>query len=167
MFSSVTKQQAEEVLAGAKSHQIRLCSVETVTSGLLAAALSSVPGASEVFERGFILYHESAKATGLGVSAAISEKYGAVSSPVTEGLAEGGLVNSTAGLSIAITGYAGPGGGNVNDPVGTCYMAVARRDGNTVVERSCFDGGRDAVRIGAVNAALTLVSKLLKENLVT
>ena len=90
MFSAFTKQQAEDVLSGAKAHKIRLCSIETVTSGLLAAALTSVPGASEVFERGFVLYHESAKATGLGVSAAISEKYGAVSSTVTGALAEGG-----------------------------------------------------------------------------
>lgn len=156
MFSEQTKSLAANVLDGARAAGIRVTTVETVTSGLVAAALTSVSGASSIVERGFILYHDSAKATGLGVSEEVSRTHGAVSAPVTQGLAEGGLANSTAGISISVTGYAGPTGGNERDPVGTCYVAVARPGRDTVVERHSCKGDRDAVRLAAVNAALSL-----------
>ena len=155
---------ASSALAAARDEDIRITTVETVTSGLVAAALTSVSGASRIVERGFILYHESAKATGLGVSREVSEKHGAVSGPVTHGLAEGGLENSTAGLCVAVTGYAGPTGGNDRDPVGTCYISVARRGHATVIERHTCGGDRDAVRLAAVNAALRLITAQLKDN---
>lgn len=156
MFPDKTKDLAAKVLEGARNAQIRVVAVETVTSGLVAAALTSVSGASSIFERGFVLYHDSAKATGLGVSEEISRRHGAVSAPVTNGLAEGGLAHSGAGLAIAVTGYAGPTGGNDKDPVGTCYVAVARTGHETVVERHVCAGDRDAVRLAALEAALAL-----------
>lgn len=156
MFPDETKRLAAKVLDGARKAEIRVAAVETVTSGLVAAALTSVSGASSIFERGFVLYHDSAKATGLGVSEEVSRSHGAVSAPVTEGLAEGGLAHSGAGLAIAVTGYAGPTGGNDKDPVGTCYIAVARTGQDTVVERHVCAGDRDGVRLAAVDAALGL-----------
>jgi len=156
MFPEQTKSLAAKVLDGARAAGIRITTVETVTSGLVAAAMTSVSGASSIVERGFILYHDSAKATGLGVSEEVSRAHGAVSAPVTQGLADGGLTHSTAGMSIAVTGYAGPTGGNEHDPVGTCYVAVARTGHDTVVERHSCEGDRDAVRLAAVNAALNL-----------
>ena len=162
MFPVRTIKLASQVLERARKNNKRVTTVETVTSGLVAAALTSVPGASTTIERGFILYHESAKATGLGVSAEIAAKHGAVSAPVTAGLAEGGLANSTAGISIAVTGYAGPTGGNKRDPVGTCYVAVALEGKDIVVERHTFGGDRNEIRLEGVNAALNCAATQLK-----
>jgi len=136
---------------------VRIATAETCTAGLVSACLTSVPGASQVFERGFVLYHDSAKATGLGVAELISRTHGAVSAEVTRGLAEGALAHSSAGVTVAVTGYAGPGGGNAKNPVGTVYVAAARKDVDTLVERHVFSGDRDAVRLQAVGAALDIL----------
>src|SRR6266478_9522697 len=152
---------AARVLAASQTANLRIVSAETCTAGLVSACLTSVSGASKTFERGFVLYHDSAKATGLGVPEAISRQYGAVSAEVTRGLAEGALAHSTAGVSVAVTGYAGPGGGNENDPVGTVYVAAARKGAETLVERHVVSGDRDAVRIQAVGAALALLVRRL------
>src|SRR5262249_51025961 len=101
------------------------------------------------------------KTTGLGLPEAVSREYGAVSAEVTKGLAEGALAHSTAGVSVAVTGYAGPGGGNEKNPVGTGYVAAARKGAETLVERHVFSGDRDTVRIQAVGAALTLLVRRL------
>ncbi len=115
-----------------------------------------------MFERGFVLYHESAKATGLGVPESVSKAHGAVSAEVTRGLAEGALKHSTAGVAVAVTGYAGPGGGNASNPVGTVYVAAARAGRDSVGERHQFSGDRDAVRLQAVGAALDLLIRHLQ-----
>jgi nicotinamide-nucleotide amidase len=86
-----------------------------------------------------------------------------VSAEVTKGLAEGALAHSTAGVSVAVTGYAGPGGGNEKNPVGTVYVAAARKGDETLAERHVFSGDRDAVRIQAVGAALTLLVRRLSQ----
>src|ERR1700744_6307706 len=80
---------AAATLEAAKKKGVRLAAAETVTAGLVSACLTSVSGASQIFDRGYILYHESAKATGLGVAADVSKAHGAVSAEVTQGLAEG------------------------------------------------------------------------------
>jgi nicotinamide-nucleotide amidase len=152
---------AAAVLAAAGAADLRIVTAETCTAGLVSACLTSVSGASKIFERGFVLYHDSAKATGLGVPEAISGAHGAVSAEVTQGLAEGALGHSTAGASVAVTGYAGPGGGNANNPVGTVYVASARRGRPTLVERHRFSGDRDAVRRAAVGAALAVLLRQL------
>ena len=85
-----------------------------------------------------------------------------MSSPVTEALANQGLQHSGAGISIAVTGYAGPTGGNENDPVGTCYISVSTNGrANSFVERYNFEGDRDAVRLGAVDSSLRLLNRAL------
>ena len=96
MFPQVLQDKASQVLAAAHAKGVRIATAETCTGGLLSACLTSVPGASAVFERGFALYHESAKATGLDVPEAISRTHGAVSAEVTVGLAEGALKHSAA-----------------------------------------------------------------------
>jgi nicotinamide-nucleotide amidase len=161
MFAQELLQQAAKALELAKAKDIRIATAETCTAGLVSSCLTSVPGASKIFERGFVLYHDSAKATGLGVSESISKTHGAVSGEVTQGLAEGALAHSTAGVAVAVTGYAGPGGGNAKNPVGTVYVAAARKNGNTLVERHVFAGDRDAVRTQAVGAALGLLVRAL------
>jgi nicotinamide-nucleotide amidase len=161
MFAKPTLDRAAQALQLASAQALRIATAETCTAGLVSSCLTSVPGASKTFERGFVLYHDSAKATGLGVPEAVSRQYGAVSGEVTKGLAEGALGHSTAGVAVAVTGYAGPGGGNEKNPVGTVYVAAARRGTDTMVERHVFSGDRDAVRMQAVDAALGLLVRQL------
>ena len=161
MFQTELLQKASSALQAASAAGVRIVTAETCTAGLVSGCITSVSGASKIFERGFVLYHDSAKATGLGVSDEISKAHGAVSAEVTQGLAEGALAHSTAGVSVAVTGYAGPGGGNEKNPVGTCYIATAATGKPTLVERHVFSGDRDAVRLSAVGAALTLIVKRL------
>ena len=161
MFPHTALDRAAQALQLASAQAIRIATAETCTAGLVSSCLTSVPGASKSFERGFVLYHDSAKTTGLGLPEAASREYGPVSAEVTKGLAEGALAHSTAGVSVAVTGYAGPGGGNEKNPVGTVYVAAARKGGETLVERHVFSGDRDAVRIQAVGAALTLLVRRL------
>ena len=150
---------AAAALEAAKKKGVRLASVETVTAGLVSACLTSVSGASQIFDRAFVLYHDSAKATGLGVAEEIAKQHGAVSAEVTQGLAEGLLSNSGAAITVAVTGYAGPGGGNAKNPVGTIYIAAARRDAPLLAERHVFPGSRDNVRLEAVAAAIRLLHR--------
>ena len=161
LFPAVLLAAAAAALETAKAAGVRLATAETVTAGLVSACLTSVSGASQIFDRGVVLYHESAKATGLGVSEAVSKQHGAVSAEVTRGLAEGLLDASGAAVTVAVTGYAGPGGGTPRNPVGTIYLACARRGGETLQERHVFAGGRDSVRLQAVAAALALVGRQL------
>ena len=161
MFPQATLDRAAQALQLASAQAVRIVTAETCTAGLVSSCLTSVPGASKTFERGFVLYHDSAKATGLGVSETVSRQYGAVSAEVTKGLAEGAIAHSTAGASVAVTGYAGPGGGNEKNPVGTVYVAAARKGAETLVERRVFSGDRDAVRMQAVGAALALLVRRL------
>ena len=161
MFPADLLERASRALDAAKAAGVRIVTAETCTAGLVSGCLTSVSGASKIFERGFVLYHDSAKATGLGVSEDVSRTHGAVSAEVTQGLAEGALAHSGAGVSVAVTGYAGPGGGNERNPVGTCYIAAARPGVPTLVERHVFPGDRDGVRMAAVGAALDLIVKQL------
>ena len=163
MFAKPTLDRAAQALQLASAQALRIATAETCTAGLVSSCLTSVPGASQTFERGFVLYHDSAKATGLGVPEAVSRQYGAVSGEVTKGLAEGALGHSTAGVAVAVTGYAGPGGGNEKNPVGTVYVAAARKGADTMVERHVFSGDRDAVRMQAVDAALGLLVRQLSQ----
>ena len=161
MFPPAALDRAAQALQLASAQAVRIATAETCTAGLVSSCLTSVPGASKTFERGFVLYHDSAKATGLGVPDAVSRQHGAVSAEVTKGLAEGALAHSTAGVAVAVTGYAGPGGGNEKNPVGTVYVAAARKGAETLVERHVFSGDRDSVRIAAVGAALALLVRRL------
>ena len=161
MFPNALLERAARALEAANAAGVRIVTAETCTAGLVSGCLTSVSGASRIFERGFVLYHDSAKATGLGVPEAVSREHGAVSAEVTRGLAEGALQHSGAGVSVAVTGYAGPGGGSEKNPVGTCYIAAAAPGKPTLVERHVFPGDRDAVRLAAVGAALELIVRRL------
>jgi nicotinamide-nucleotide amidase len=164
LFPAALLDAASATLGAAKARGVRLATAETVTAGLVSACLTSVSGASEIFERGYVLYHSSAKATGLGVSETISAKHGAVSAEVTRGLALGLLKESEAYATVAVTGYAGPGGGNAQNPVGTIYIAAADREGGLTEERHVFPGNRDNVRLEAVRAAIMLLHRQLANN---
>ncbi|GAA3752895.1 CinA family protein [Streptomyces tremellae] len=161
LFDRELLEQASEVLRSAERLGLRIATAETVTGGLVAAALTSVSGASNVFERGFVFYHRTAKAAGLGLDPAVPAEHGVVSAAVTEALAGKLLEHSTADAGVALTGYAGPTGGNDRDPVGTVYTSAVRRGGHAVTERHLFDGDRTQVKVQAVEVALRLLGDRL------
>ncbi|MET3826460.1 nicotinamide-nucleotide amidase [Sphingomonas sp. PvP055] len=139
----------------------RVALAESCTGGLVAAALTEIPGSSEMFECGFVTYSNDAKTTMLRVSADVIETFGAVSVATAWSMAQGALERSGADIAVAITGVAGPGGGSEKKPVGTVVFARAERGadpGNVVADRKDFgDLGRGGVRLQAALCALELL----------
>ncbi|WP_245433932.1 CinA family protein [Rhodomicrobium lacus] len=152
---------ARETLAKAREKQLFIATAESCTGGLVASALTSVPGSSSAFDRGFVTYSNEAKADMLGVDPALIAEHGAVSREVALAMATGALGRSHAGVSVAITGVAGPDGGSAEKPVGLVHFAAARTTGNGVRllhrEERFGDIGRDEVRARSVETALALL----------
>lgn len=133
---------------------------ESCTGGLVAAALTEIPGSSAVLDRGFVTYSNEAKMQSLDVASDIIETFGAVSIACVWAMAQGALKNSSADIAIAISGVAGPGGGTDLKPVGTVVFARARRNDNGEPEgelKSFGDVGRAEVRRQATLCALELL----------
>lgn len=133
---------------------LMLATAESCTGGWVARALTSVPGSSNWFERGFVTYSNAAKSEMLGVPADVLEQHGAVSEPTVRAMAQGALINSRAQVAVAITGIAGPSGGTPDKPVGTVWFAWARTGHDMRAERHQLDGDREAVRRQSVAIAL-------------
>jgi nicotinamide-nucleotide amidase len=134
-----------------------LATVESCTGGLAAAAITAVPGSSGWFERGFVTYSNRSKIEMLGVQPETLAAQGAVSEAVAAQMAHGGLAASAAGITLSITGVAGPDGGTADKPVGLVCFGWAWRDADGVhVETASrrFDGDRAAVRSQATVHAL-------------
>ena len=151
---------ASTVLDRARAAGLKVTTAESCTGGLVAASLTEIPGSSDVYERGFVSYSNEAKTELLGVPASLIADQGAVSEPVACAMAEGALARSHADIAVAVTGVAGPGGGNAEKPVGLVYIAAARHDGPVVVERHIFPGERAGIRHAAVLRALQLLLSL-------
>ena len=140
--------------------RVLLATAESCTGGWVAQAVTSVAGSSDWFERGFVTYSDAAKRDLLGVRRSTLRTHGAVSEHTAREMARGALANSDAGVSLAVTGVAGPGGGGAAKPVGMVCFAWAR--GRAVVaETRRFRGGRESVRRQSVKHALRGVLKLL------
>lgn len=139
----------------ARQRSLRIVTAESCTGGLVAGAICSVAGASDVFERGFVTYSNRAKQELLGVPGDLIADMGAVSEPVARMMAEGALEASNAHVSVAITGVAGPGGGTPMKPMGTVHIATARANEGLVHRAEFFpDPTREGVQLAAVQAAL-------------
>lgn len=149
---------AEVLLDLCASKSLTIATVESCTGGFLAACMTAVPGSSNVVERGYVTYSNDAKTELVGVEPALIQQYGAVSAPVAEAMARGGLEHAPVDLVAAITGVAGPGGGTTTKPVGLVYIAVASRDGSVEVRENHFQGNRDAVRMAATQVALEMLT---------
>lgn len=138
----------------------RIALAESCTGGLVAAALTEIPGSSAVLDRGFVTYSNDAKRQELDVSSEIIETFGAVSIACVWAMAQGALTHSGADVAVAISGIAGPEGGTPLKPVGTVVFARACREGDGEPEGELkeFDGGsRSEVRRQATLAALELL----------
>ena len=134
---------------------------ESCTGGLVCAALTEIPGSSEVLDAGYVTYSNEAKAADLHVSADVVETFGAVSVATAWAMARGALAASEADVAVAITGVAGPGGGTPSKPVGTVVFARAERDADPakiVADQKFFDEKtRSGVRLQAALCALDLL----------
>jgi len=148
---------AAQVLEACHRAGLKLVTAESCTGGLVAGCLTSIPGSSEVYDRGFVVYSNKAKHDLLGVPGGLIASVGAVSEEVARAMADGAIARSEATLSVAVTGIAGPGGGSAAKPVGLVHIAAARTGHATLHERHLFTGDRDAIRKQAVDAALDLL----------
>ncbi|MGF1543614.1 MAG: CinA family protein [Parvularculaceae bacterium] len=150
---------AEAIVDKAGADGLTLAAAESCTGGLVCAAITDVPGSSAVLDRGFVTYSNDAKIDAVDVPAALIARFGAVSAPVARAMATGALARSNADLAVAVTGIAGPGGGNAQKPVGLVWFGLALRGRSRPrVERRVFaHGGRDFVRGRAVETALALI----------
>jgi nicotinamide-nucleotide amidase len=137
-----------------RAQGLKIATAESCTGGLIAAACTAVAGSSDWFERGFVTYSNEAKTELLGVDAALIKTVGAVSEEVARAMAEGALLHSRSQLAVAVTGIAGPGGATKGKPVGTVWLAVARRGGAVHSELLTLGGDRAAVREQTVQRAL-------------
>lgn len=149
----------------AASNSVLLACAESCTGGAIACALTETAGSSEWFDRGFITYSNEAKTEMLGVPADLIATHGAVSEPVVRLMAGAAIARSGAGLSVAVTGVAGPGGGSEDKPVGTVWFGWGRREAtgqiSIVSQRLRFEGPRSAVRLQTGLHGLALLLKHL------
>lgn len=153
---------AAALLERCRAAGLKLATAESCTGGLIAAFLTEVPGSSDVVERGFITYSNTAKSEQLGVPVALIAREGAVSEAVVRAMAEGALARSSADIAVAVSGVAGPGGGSAEKPVGLVHIAAARKGGETVHKRCDYgDIGRGPVREKSVADALALMDSLI------
>jgi nicotinamide-nucleotide amidase len=162
MFSDRIPILAKALLDEARGKKLTVATAESCTGGLIAAALTEIPGASDVVECGFIVYSNRSKAKLLGVKLTTIVRHGAVSEEVARAMAEGALKHSPAQMAVSCTGVAGPGGGTRDKPIGLVHIAAARLDETTLSEECRFgDLGRTEIRMRSVEAALKLMLQLV------
>ena len=153
---------AQEVVAALKAGGLTIATAESCTGGLVAGALTSVSGSSEVVYGGFVTYANEAKIAMLGVPYGLLRQFGAVSKEVAIAMAEGALAAAGTHVAVAVTGIAGPQGGSVQKPVGLVHFAVASAEETRHLKKS-FDPNwsREQIRQASVIEALKLVTKAL------
>src|SRR6202050_3167187 len=154
---------ARSLLDLCRSRKLTIATAESCTGGLVAGALTDIPGSSDVIDRGFVTYSNDAKRTMLGVKITTLATFGAVSKETATAMAVGALEKAGVDLAVSITGIAGPGGATPGKPVGLVHLAVAARDGR-ILHRECRFGaiGRSAVRQRSVVEALRMLTELAR-----
>jgi len=151
-----------ELLALARAAGVRIATAESCTGGMIGAALTDLPGSSDVYDRGFITYSNAAKIAMLGVLPQTLEAHGAVSEAVAAQMADGALAGSSAQLAVAVTGIAGPGGSEWK-PEGRVCFGLAAPGRATITETVEFGPiGRAQVRSATVAHAVSLMIRALQ-----
>jgi nicotinamide-nucleotide amidase len=158
IYSEDGRELPEVVAALLRERGLSLALAESCTGGLLASRLTSVPGASEFLDRGYVTYSNQAKVDLLGVDPKLIEAHGAVSEGVARAMAEGARRAAGADLAVAVTGIAGPGGETPGKPVGLVFLALAGALGDRV-RRAQFPGDRERVRRQAAQAGLEMIRR--------
>ena len=157
MFPDDIDALARQVIQTALVRGLMIATAESCTGGLIAGALTAVPGSSAVLERGFVTYSNAAKTGMLGVPADLIDRHGAVSEPVARAMAAGAVERSGASVSVSVTGIAGPDGGSDDKPVGLVHFGAAGPAGLIHVEHRFGDLGREGIRLESVRVALRLL----------
>jgi nicotinamide-nucleotide amidase len=162
MLPSAVAKLAQEVVTKNAALGRTIVTAESCTGGLVAAALTEIPGSSAVLQSGFVTYSNEAKIKTLKVGEELIDTFGAVSVAVAWAMAQGALKRSSADIAVAISGVAGPGGGTPQKPVGTVVFAVAERGKNpedVVADKIQFgeDKSRAEIRMAATLHALGLL----------
>ena len=145
-----------------KKKQWQLVTAESCTGGLIASAITEVPGSSQWFERGFVTYSNLSKQEMLGVPQEIIEQFGAVSEQVAAAMAMGALQHSKGHIALSVTGIAGPEGGSIEKPVGTVCFAWAAIGRPVTLLKKQLTGDRKAIRLTACQLALEGIRDLIK-----
>ena len=155
------EETARSIVADFTEKKLLIATAESCTAGLIAGAITEIPGSSNVFDRGFVTYSNEAKREMIGVANATLKAHGAVSRPTALEMAQGAIGNSGANISIAVTGIAGPGGGTEEKPVGLVHLAAARTGHETLHREMRYgDIGRNAVRLATVRTALEMLVEI-------
>jgi len=153
---------ADLFLKACAKRGIFAATAESCTGGLIIAAMTDIPGSSSMVDRGFVTYSNAAKIDMLAVSSATLERHGAVSSETAREMAAGALKNSRAGITLSVTGIAGPDGGSPEKPVGLVWFGLAQTGKAVVAEKRVFENrGRDFIRRETVKHALRMGLKAL------
>ena len=160
VFSSSLNTLAKSVVNAARNKKIKIVTAESCTGGLVAACLTEIPDASNIFDQGFITYSNNSKVMLLGILQKTLNDCGAVSAETALEMAKGALHISKADIAVSITGIAGPGGGTAGKPVGLVYLGLALRTKNTnYALQKNFSGNRTEIRLKTVKAALSALKK--------
>jgi nicotinamide-nucleotide amidase len=158
IFPAGCTRLARALLETAMRHELRLATAESCTGGLIVGCLTEIAGSSSVVDRGYVVYDNRAKVEMLGVREATLASYGAVSEATAREMVAGALARSGCGVAVAVTGIAGPDGGSDDKPVGLVHVAAGRRGGAVLHQRHQFSGGRSAIRLATIEAALALTA---------
>ena len=144
------------------SKNISISVAESFTGGNVAANLVMHPGISSVFKASIVAYSDEAKNKLLGVKKETLDAVGAVSYECATQMAEGVRILMNTDIGVSTTGFAGPGGGNCDNPVGTCYIAISTKSG-TIAKRFNFIGSRDDITANGLTKVFELIRNTLKE----
>ena len=163
MSGSDARALSRSLLDLCRMRKLTIATAESCTGGLVAGALTDIPGSSDVIDRGFVTYSNDAKRAMLGVKTTTLATFGAVSKETATAMAIGALEKAGVDLAVSITGIAGPGGAVPGKPVGTVWFALAYRYEDRLENQGHliqFNGNRDGVRRQAVEYALNLLLAL-------
>ncbi len=154
---------AERFLDACRRREFMAATAESCTGGMIAAALTDIPGSSAVVDRGFVTYSNPSKMEMIGVACATLEAHCAVSRETVLEMASGALARSRAQIALAVTGIAGPDGGSAEKPVGLVWFGLALQAQTPIAEHRIFENrGRDFIRRETVRTALELGLAALK-----
>lgn len=154
---------AERIVMALTRAGLKLALAESCTGGMLASAITDVPGASACFEASYVTYSRRAKERMLGVPPVVLERYGTVSGETARSMAERAKEASGSDIACSVTGVAGPGPDAEGNPAGLVFIACSSPSLKTAARRFELDGSRGEIRVEAVSKALELIEERIKE----
>lgn len=158
--------QTRRLLDICKAHGVLVATAESCTGGMIVSLMTDLPGSSSMVDRGFVTYSNEAKMEMLGVRQETLDAHGAVSEQTAREMAEGALERSNAGLTLSVTGIAGPDGGSAEKPVGLVWFGLAMTGRKPVTEHRIFeDRGRDYIRRETARHAIIMALDALEASL--